>query len=160
MPNFRGTFGHRNTTIGLAVALVPTAILDWKNLAIAVGCLTGLFITPDWDLNDNAMGLIGRIGFVDEYNALVPHRHKISHTIFFSTIVRFLLTWTVPYVIIGAVSRWWIPLWFMWRFFVGLVAADALHIILDTAFTCVKRYFGRHRRQKGRKRRGKRNGRR
>lgn len=152
MPNFKGLFGHRNTTIAITAAIAPTALLDPRNLVIVAGCISGLVITPDWDLNPNAMGLIGRIGFVDEYAELVPHRHKISHTPVVGTIIRFVLTFVIPYIIMGGIFGYWLPLWVIWRLFAGLCAADALHISLDRIFTCVKKYFG-HRRRKRRKKR-------
>lgn len=152
MPNFRDSFGHRNTIMALTIAIAPTALLDLRNLVIVAGCLSGLCISPDWDLNPNAMGLIGRIGFVDEYAELVPHRHKISHTPVVGTIIRFVLTFAIPYIIMGGIFGYWLPLWVIWRLFAGLCAADALHISLDRIFTCVKKYLGRHRRRKRRKR--------
>lgn len=89
------------------------------------------------------MGLIGRIGFVDEYAAVVPHRHKISHTPVVGTVIRFALTFLIPYLIIGLLG-YWVPAWAMWRLFVGLCAVDAIHIGTDQLFTHVKRYFKRH----------------
>lgn len=139
MPNFRDLLGHRSQTIALSIALLPTAFIDVRNLLVAGGCLLGLVMSPDWDLNRNQMGLLGRIQFTDEYAKLVPHRHKISHSVFFGTIVRFLLTFTTPYLLIGLIGGWWVPWWIVSRVFVGLCIADFAHVASDVIWTSIRR---------------------
>ena len=140
MPNFRGPLGHKNTTIALGIALfsVPVLTRDLRDLSIAAGCLLGLAMTPDWDLNRRKVGLLGKLQFVDEYAELVPHRNRISHTPVLGTLIRFLLTFAIPVPLLGLTADVWPPWWLVLGIFAGLCLADTLHVILDAISTALK----------------------
>lgn len=139
MPNYRGLLGHRNQTLALVGAslLVPLVTWDVRDGVVALGVLAGLKVSPDMDLNARVLGRLGEWGFVDEYAELVPHRHWISHSAILSTAIRFALVFGIPLLAAWGIGLP-IPVWALWRFFVGLALADALHVLADRVFTRVK----------------------
>jgi len=151
MPNYRGAFGHKHQTILLAAVLaaVPVITRDWRNVLIPLGTLAALKISPDMDLNKNALGLLGRIGFVDEYAALVPHRSRISHSPIFGTMIRFVLVFGIPMLLSGGIFGFWVPWMWIVRFLVGMCMADIVHILSDILLsefkvrTRMRRKYGR-----------------
>lgn len=144
MPSYRGILGHKNQTLLLSMSLlaIPATTGDARDLVIPAGCLLGLKISPDMDLNPNALGAIGRLGFVDEYAAMVPHRDKISHTPFASTIIRFVLVFGIPWFVLWLV-RFAPPWWATLRLFAGLALADTLHVLTDYTLTWIKKRLSR-----------------
>jgi uncharacterized metal-binding protein len=150
MPNYHGPLGHRNTTIalGIAASLVPLLTRDPRDFALAGGCWLGLAITPDWDIDRRKVGFLGKLQFVDEYAKLVPHRGKTSHTPVLGTLIRFLLTFTIPLSIFGLITGLWPGPWLILQVFAGLCLADTLHVILDTVSTALKRRARRVKRRR------------
>ena len=153
MPNYLGVFGHRNQTIVAAATLcaIPAFTGRVTDLFVSGGALLGLLIHPDWDLNPNAMGLIGKIGFVDEYAALVPHRAFLSHTPVVGTLIRVVLTFTIPLLLVWGICHWFPPWGIILRVFAGLCMADTLHCVADKLQTWAKhktRHFGRRKRRR------------
>ena len=141
MPRYKGLLGHRNQTVALSLALASLPVLawNWKLLAVPLGCLAGLRLSPDLDLH-NALGFVGRLGFADEYTKLVPHRHWLSHTPIISTGIRVVVLFGIPlllFAVFGASLPWDL----MGYAFLGLCAADALHIFSDRLQTRLKRAF-------------------
>jgi uncharacterized metal-binding protein len=149
MPNYRGPFGHRNQTIVLAALSLGIPILTQNlwDLLVTCGILAGLKLSPDLDLNPNAFGIIGRIGFANEYAELIPHRSLISHTPVLSTALRFSLFVSVPVLLVGGIFGLWPPWWAILRVFGGLCLADCLHVATDCLFTYfkIRRRYGRKR---------------
>lgn len=142
MPNHRGFLGHRNQTLALAAATacIPLFTGDVRDAAVVAGVLTGQCVSPDMDLNAKVFGRLGTLGLVDEYAALVPHRHWISHSAILSTAIRFSLVFG-PLLAIAWIIGVPAPSWAVWRFFVGLALADGLHIVADRTFTRVKKSY-------------------
>lgn len=140
MPNYLGPLGHRNQCITLSIAMTPVPFLagDWHNIFLPVGCLLGLWIHPDWDIDPGAMGWIGKLQFVDEYAAIVPHRHKLSHTPVLGTAIRFLATFLIPVLLLGLVAEMWLPPRIALSVFAGLCLADSLHVSTDLIKSAIK----------------------
>jgi uncharacterized metal-binding protein len=109
----------------------------------ALGCLTGLIVSPDLDVDDGFIGfhfirsIFGRFPawlyqmFWKPYALLVPHRSFFSHSIF-GTFFRLMYIMAIPLV----VCLWLgIPmpylsidaLWFVG----GLFLSDLLHVAMD-----------------------------
>ena len=165
MPNYRGVLGHKNQTIVAAVALIAIPVLtrDVTNVLIPLGCLAGLKVSPDWDLNPGALGWLGRLLFVDEYAELVPHRSKISHGPLYGTLIRFALLASVPVTtafVTLFLILWYPPLgffaalrhafvvlagyfWVLGKLFAGLLMADLLHICSDRLESKLKKLGGK-----------------
>ena len=154
MPNYTGILGHRNQTICMSIlsASIPLLTGQVADLVISGGVLLGLIIHPDWDLNPNAMGLVGKIGFVDEYAALVPHRSWLSHTPVVGTAIRAVLTFTVPLLMVWGITHWFPPWGIVLRVFAGLCLSDTLHCAADKLQTWTKHQVRRVRRHKRRRR--------
>ena len=141
MPNYRGPLGHRNQTAILSVVLlaVPVLTRNLDDLAIAAGSLLGLWMHPDWDINNRKFDWLAKLMFVDEYAMLVPHRHRISHTLVLGTLIRFGITWCIPRLIILVLfPKIRFTAW-TFRVILGLCLADALHIAADRLQTWTKR---------------------
>jgi len=147
MPSYRGRFGHRNQTLGMALMLCVTPFItgDWRDATIPIGALIGLTVSPDLDLVD-PRGLMNPIldyvGFTEVYKDAIPHRHKVSHTPFISTVIRFTVVLGLPILcLVGFawMARIEFPWWAIPRVFVGLAMADALHCLADTTKTWIRR---------------------
>jgi uncharacterized metal-binding protein len=113
------------------------------------GCVTGLMVTPDMDVNngnisDHYIRKVSRPAqwlwrlFWTPYALLVPHRHFVSHFPIVGTILRigyfFLiinllnLVWSFIIGLFDTVSFVWI---WDWSFFFGLAHVDAVHWAVD-----------------------------
>jgi uncharacterized metal-binding protein len=141
---------HSAITLATASGVVaPYAIvqLDGNPWNYVAGCLTGLMIMPDMDVDggnvsDFYIRKVSRIlqviwrGFWHPYAILVPHRHFISHFPVLGTVLRigyiFLIInilSIVSHLLFDTVSRfYWI---WDWSFFFGLVHVDTLHWATD-----------------------------
>jgi uncharacterized metal-binding protein len=136
---------------GLGFGSYQLGILDQPHaMALAGGCLAGLLLTPDLDVDTGSNSddwarsfgrLPGLLWFLvwRPYAALVPHRSPLSHFPILGTVLRLgylsavivLLSWCLHFVIpmrIPAILSmpWWFPL-----YFVGLALADLGHWVLD-----------------------------
>lgn len=142
MPNRRdGRFNHRNQTTALSVVLLTVPLLtgNLDDLAITVGSLLGLWMHPDWDVNNRRLDPVARLLFGKEYALLVPHRGKVSHTPVLGTLIRLLIVWTIPRAILWILfPKLHFTRWFF-RVILGLCLADALHIAADRLQTWAKR---------------------
>lgn len=145
-------------TVGFG--LVHFHLLDQPHaIAMAGGCLAGLLLTPDLDVDtgsdsdDWARALMGR-GlaaawwiFWRPYSYLIPHRSPLSHFPILGTVLRLgylsLIAWIVLWLLhlvlpvhIPAIRSipWWFPLGFT-----GLALADLGHWILDNTLKGHKR---------------------
>ncbi len=152
MPN--GTI-HNRSIVALAVVL-PVATLAGgllpagRALALSAGCLAGLLISPDLDIDRGNIsykiirrsmgclpGILWKLFWLP-YARLIPHRSWMSHGLVIGTLLRLAYLLCVPAVLWGMTSmvlplpalsapHWtWLPFAIL-----GLIAADALHSILD-----------------------------
>lgn len=139
MPNGRV---HTLTTLGLAVGSLP-----FLSPPLTVGIISGLILSPDLDVDFGFIGLahLRRIPIAGKvisgcwqvfwypYAKIVPHRSHISHSILFGTCLRVGYL-ALPLLALNYLGmEMGIPTWFG-AWFIGLVLADTLHIILDWMF--------------------------
>jgi uncharacterized metal-binding protein len=118
---------------------VTSGSFPLESTAVIVGCLSGVVLTPDLDVDGGNVGfsiIRRRAGSLPAflwraywfpYSRLIPHRHWVSHLPLVSTAIRLTyLFWWIPLV---PVTSW---LWtaFLW-FAVGLALADFNHAFLD-----------------------------
>jgi uncharacterized metal-binding protein len=158
MPN--GTV-HSTASALLAIAAPTAAVLLQQPippaLAISAGCLVGLVLTPDLDVDDGCISIefvrhtLGRIPALIwqaiwwPYAVLIQHRSWLSHGPVISTLIR------LAYVAAGPALVWWLvdqhyPLpavhfqYYDWMGFAlaGLMLADTLHFVLDVVTTGLK----------------------
>jgi len=130
---------HTATTLMLAVGSLPMS-----DPALTVGIVSGLILSPDLDVDEGFIGLahLRRVPFVGTslawlwrafwwpYSKTVPHRSAISHAPLVGTSLRvgYLAFPLLAINIMGVPMT--LPTGFG-RWFIGLVLADALHILLD-----------------------------
>jgi uncharacterized metal-binding protein len=147
---------HALTTTVAAGALGPLIFMVGKQplihaSAFSAGCLLGLFINPDLDIDhgNKSYALVrestGRMGvslwqiFWWPYARLIPHRSPLSHMPIIGTAIR------MGYLVVGPVLVWaalrmvlplppltlpsLTPLW--WWGFAGLALVDTLHAAQD-----------------------------
>lgn len=130
---------HTTATLILAGATLPLG-----NPAITAGVLTGILLSPDLDVDNGNISLyhLRRVGCVGNilsglwraywypYAKLTPHRSHISHSLLFGTAFRVFYI-LLPVLVANFLGVPMVmPSWFgMW--FIGLVLADALHILMD-----------------------------
>ncbi len=149
---------HNLSTAALAVTL-PAAVLAagilpaGRALALSAGCLAGLLLSPDLDIDRgnisykmvrNSMGCLpGALWklFWWPYARLIPHRSLLSHGPLIGTLLRLVYLFAVPALLWGLASlavplpelpipRWsWLP-----YAMIGLAASDALHSVMDAVW--------------------------
>jgi uncharacterized metal-binding protein len=153
---------HAFASVAAAVAVpivashfIPTT--DWKQmLAGSAGCLMGLIVTPDLDVDrgcrafhvvEETVGkipaLIWRIIWLP-YSWLIPHRSPLSHLPLIGTALRLgyllgamLLIWYLasqtgvvsPVRLQGEAGLLSQPL--LWWLIIGLALSDGLHFLMD-----------------------------
>lgn len=136
--------GKVHAGITLATALV-TYTIGMKSgdspdyaVATALGCLSGILLTPDLDVKgtradkivrENA-GLIPAVVwglFWNPYSALIPHRSVLSHGLIIGTLIR-LVYIAVPLALFGILPG---PGPVIDRLILGLVLSDNMHIGAD-----------------------------
>jgi len=143
---------HATTTLIASVGLLAGAPiyagqLGAASLMLPAGCLSGLLLSPDLDVDRGNIsfhyaekfgGMIGDLTrfawrvFWYPYAKLVRHRSWISHGCLVSTALR------VAYLMIGSLCIFVaypaiISPWFLY-WFLGLAVSDGLHIIMDKIF--------------------------
>jgi uncharacterized metal-binding protein len=125
------------------------------SFGLAGGCLAGLLITPDLDVDEPVRShylVRRRAGAIPAllwqaiwtpYARLLPHRHWLSHAPVVSTLLRAAylaaILWPVLSLLAGS---WWpwatLPGWSGWVL-IGLAVSDALHWAADLAVSRLKR---------------------
>jgi uncharacterized metal-binding protein len=148
-------------TIGAAALIPPVAYFSGAAmtapLVISAGCLFGLVIGPDLDVDGGCFAfyvvrsLLGRYAsgvwriFWLPYAKLVPHRSVISHSIP-GTFIR-LAYLLAPLALVWLIVRFPVPAPRLeWAWFVlGLLVSDFLHISADWVVTHVRRKHGNKR---------------
>ena len=143
---------HSALTIATASGVIaPYAVanLGGNEYLYLAGCVTGLLIMPDMDVDGGNISdfFIRKVSrpaqwlwrlFWTPYALLIPHRHKLSHLPILGTVVRigyvFLLINLINMVgllfrgLFDSVSLVWI---WDWSFFFGLAHVDAIHWFAD-----------------------------
>ena len=131
------------------LAAVPTALLSGAalgpevGLGALMGCVAGVFITPDVDQIDQVIIHHGErklikwlpgIGYAwlalwDPYARVCPHRHALSHLPVLGTVGRaaYIRLW----LRIFNVQEWPLPPELTGGLFIGLFVSDLLHWIMD-----------------------------
>ena len=137
MPNYKGRFGHRNQTIALASLLLAVPALTWnlQDLAFSGGALIGLKLSPDLDIQRD-WGWFARLGLVDEYARLIPHRSKWSHWPVLGTLIRAIVIMGPLLLIASFFVR--LPWDIILRLLGGWMLADTLHYVTDRTQTWFK----------------------
>lgn len=124
----------------------------------AVGCLTGLIIDPDLDIENitrSEWQMIKKLWIVGmlwvalwyPYARAIPHRSPLSHWPLLGTAGRVLyllllakLAGAILGVPVGILAIVQQPLFQVW--FYGLAVADTVHFIMDVVSTKLKRVIG------------------
>ena len=91
---------------GIGVAIIYSNI--YYGIALAIGCLLGIIITPDWDIDNgtNANKHMRKVGLgwflshlIRPYAVAYKHRSTITHKPIFSTLWRIIYMY-VPFVVL------------------------------------------------------------
>jgi len=123
-----------------------TSLYHWSlGLGIVLGYLLGRYLDPDLDLPQTSsseframreLKLIGAllVAYWLPYGFLIPHRHFLSHSPIFSTIIRFAYQFWWLWIILDKYGYMWnnIMLFGFLGLFVGLCLSDLIHIVLDS----------------------------
>lgn len=137
-------------TVSPALVILAAQPVD-SALAFAAGCMAGLLLTPDLDVDHRTKSYkvvrrsFGRVlaevwyWFWQPYARLLPHRSPWSHTPILGTILRLAYLLFVPMILWGALRMFfnlpqfpalaWHPLW-GWAI-AGLMLVDTVHIVMD-----------------------------
>ena len=136
---------HRAATLTLAGVTYAAAAgftsTPRQQLLSISGVVTGVLITPDMDLAENFSG--DPLWYL--YGRLFKHR-GISHWPVVGTLTRviYLAVFSVPLFIAWGKWGWLVGQikgrWF-WIWLAGLMAADALHYVMDISSTRLKRFY-------------------
>lgn len=118
-------------------------------MAVSAGCLAGLLLTPDLDINNGSIsnhharrtfgqvvGIIWEVAW-KPYSWIIPHRSPLSHAPVIGTALRLFYLSCVVYLllrlagiavptVIPTALPWWFPF-----VFIGLCLSDTAHYILD-----------------------------
>jgi uncharacterized metal-binding protein len=131
---------------GIATGVSISSGLSYvDSIAIGLGCLSGILITPDHDLMESSGNVslavlrddfgsiasnLWRIAWYP-YARIIPHRHFISHFPVISTAIRVAYITIVPFVLmrIMQIEIAFDPMFVYW--FIGLCISDTLHAIFD-----------------------------
>jgi uncharacterized metal-binding protein len=140
---------------GLSAAGYLLVLPGDTSLALAGGCLAGLVLTPDLDVNDRiyAHSLVRRQAgqlpalawrlFWLPYSRLVPHRHWISHTPVLGTGLRLGYLALIAWLLLALFGHPWpwqeLPVWAPAAVY-GLAVSDALHWAADVSLSRLRRY--------------------
>jgi uncharacterized metal-binding protein len=155
---------HAIITTLAAVSLAGLGYLSKQpeapTLAVAGGCLVGLILTPDLDLNESTYsyyimkketGLIfARLWSLAwfPYSRLIRHRSWVSHFPILSTMIRVGYLAGIAWLILLLLGKPWpwseAPTWLPWAI-VGLMVSDTLHWAADMIVTGMKRNHHRRR---------------
>ncbi len=137
-------------------------------IAAAAGCLAGILLTPDLDLDRPTRShYVVRRGlgrgpyllwraFWSPYGWAIEHRSWLSHAPVISTIFRLLYVLSIPAILVVGLAAlgytWSWRAWLAYRFEIqaaiaGLMVSDILHWAADSIFSTLKRRLhGRRRR--------------
>ena len=143
--------GQHHTAATLSAAAIITyqsmAMLDGSLAVVALGCLCGLVLTPDLDVDAGSISIHhiretfgATAAWVwEEYWKLyaenVSHRSWVSHFPSAGTMIRlayFIPTWGILWAMLA--GYWW-----AWAWFGGLLLSDTLHAIMDVIWSAWKR---------------------
>ena len=127
---------------GFAVGYLAQSIIDIPSM---IGCLIGLIIDPDLDVNGltKSKTRLSKIALPltylwallwSIYSWGIPHRHWISHLPIVGTVGRLsYLIVILSLISMGYFGQWLvtIPYDILFRFFIGLAVSDTAHFIMD-----------------------------
>ena len=154
---------HGAITLATASGVVaPYLIVQWGGSPYwyVAGCLVGLLVTPDLDLNNGNISdtVLRRVFppaqwlwrlFWTPYSLALPHRSKFSHFPFLGTLVRigyvFLLLnlLNLLFFLVGNIFDGYRFVWMWnWSFFFGLAHVDALHYLADKFIKSKEQFLG------------------
>lgn len=147
-----GRVHSSNTILTSALMLIgsifadPMYLSNADVLSLVLGCLSGIVLSPDLDVNSGYIGLyyLKRIWIIGPllsllwwifwlpYRWIIPHRSWLSHLPGVSTVLRELVL-IVPIYFTLSILR--IPLQPAWRFLglftIGLTISDTYHAYAD-----------------------------
>ena len=127
---------HTRATLALtAVSATVCHIYDLSQLH-TLGVVTGVFLRPDLDVEKGNItyAYMRKIGLEwlwsawwRRYAVVCQHRSVVSHSIPFGTLIRFFYFFWPALLVMAFVPG----SVFYWSPVVGLMAADALHVVMD-----------------------------
>lgn len=141
--------------LAVSVATGQPAAARW---ALVGGCLAGLLLTPDLDVDEGARshslvrenagrlaGAAWRLAWLP-YARLMPHRHWLSHAPVIGTLGRVGYLLAIVWAVLALAGRPWpwpsVPTWALWAL-AGLMVSDALHWAADMGWTYWQRRLRR-----------------
>ncbi len=139
--------GKTHSIISTVVAIPATVLTLGLGVDIALvvggGCLTGILLTPDLDLNRTMPWGSNQLKrwvpwlfvawsiFWLPYRKLVPHRSWISHSFISSTVIRVLYLSILFLPLIHPFIPRILSSPYFWAFLGGLAVSDGFHIAVD-----------------------------
>lgn len=148
MPSGKVHTANTITAAGLIAAssyfLDPALVSNADVSILTFGCLSGIFISSDLDVNKGYIGLyylrlipvVGPIvsllwkWYWKPYSLIIPHRDWISHTPGISTIIRMgYVSW--PWLLIFSISLAALNWHYLFIYWLGLTISDTFHVVAD-----------------------------
>jgi uncharacterized metal-binding protein len=124
-----------------------------SGLALIPGCLTGLLVGPDLDVDEGnkSYGIMRELGCIPGTvwkvvwwpYSFIPHRHWLSHMPIISTALRVMWLALITFGFAGQIL-WLVQEPVFWWYVAGLALADAHHWFLDTVVKSDGRRYVRH----------------
>lgn len=137
-----------------SLILLPFVVSIEQALLFSYGCLIGMVVTPDNDVDNGHVG-IGIVRHLfgsrvsDMYQAywypyarIMPHRGFWSHFPIISTFIRFIYL-SVPFLFLSLITGWRAEINF-YPLLIGLIVVDSLHWLFDTVSTYFKRRINKY----------------
>ena len=140
---------HAGITLATAVVTYTIGTTSGDSpehaVATALGCISGILLTPDLDIKGTRADKIVRkeAGFIpaviwgmlwNPYSALIPHRSILSHGLLLGTLIRIIYI-AVPLALLGILPG---PGPIINRMILGLVLSDNMHIGADFLVSGIK----------------------
>lgn len=148
--------GRVHSAVTAACALGASVVLYKTGYPLSIitaaggGCLLGLVVNPDLDVDQGSISnkIVRRsagcvLGLVwsliwKPYALVIPHRSPLSHFPILGTVIRlgylYGLLWLINYGlgVIAPGAHVWpsVPFWWLWSF-AGLALVDAIHFLMD-----------------------------
>lgn len=138
-----GIVHTRHTLIASGLLAVAAIIPDNPGgIAVALGCASGLWFSPDLDIWSDPTKRWGVLNlYWYPYRKLIKHRSPVSHTLLVSTLLRALYFLPLVLAPLMALGASWLDIWIavtqphhasiLIQLLIGQAIADGLHLFDD-----------------------------